>query len=66
MRRLISPLHSTEQQAGPCIEKLHAVIHQGPEDHGQMLQHKVAMENRMQRSPLNSPLYRAAGALHGL
>lgn len=66
MRRLINPFHSIEQQGGPCIEKLLIVIHQGPEDHGHLQQHKVAMENSMQRSPFNSPLYRGAGALYSL
>lgn len=48
MRRLINLFHSIEQQGGPCIEQLHIVIDQDPEDHGQMQQHKVAMENTMQ------------------
>lgn len=64
--RIINPHHSKKQQAGPCHEKLHSVRQKASEGHGQMQQHKVAMTNAMQWSPLNSPLHSGAGALHSL
>lgn len=63
MMRIINPHHSKKQQAGPCHEKLNSVRQKASEGHGQMQQHKVAMTNAMQWSPLNSPLHSGAGAL---